>query len=320
MDFWMVVLYISGILAGLAAVVGLIVLLSTNRIFIYEYERGLLYQNGKYRRTLDPGVYFINTNFHKVVRVDIRRQSVTLPGQEILTADNISIRISLAATYQVSDPYRVYNASSNYQEELYLAVQSTLRDLVSAVPVAELLEKRKTLGETLLEAGKTVAQELGVELLAVKIKDIMFPGELKNIFAQVVNARQEGLAALERARGETAALRSLANGAKLLEEHPHLYQLRLPQALSASPNSTIILAPEAKTSPGLAQAVGINLIKRLAQPSAFKGKNVCQKPISARFTNLLPASASRSGPGAGAGIERPGDCRGGPHRCAGFSG
>lgn len=244
MDFWMVALYISGILAGLAAVVGLFVLLGTKRIFIYEYERGLLYQNGKYRRTLDPGAYFFNSNFHKVVRVDIRRQSVTLPGQEILTADNISIRISLAATYQVSDPYRVYNGSSSYQEELYLAVQSTLRDLVSAVPVADLLEKRKTLGETLLEASKTVAQELGVELLAVKIKDIMFPGELKNIFAQVVNARQEGLAALERARGETAALRSLANGAKLLEEHPHLYQLRLLQALSENHNGTMVLAPE----------------------------------------------------------------------------
>jgi regulator of protease activity HflC (stomatin/prohibitin superfamily) len=253
MDLLNAALYLLVILAGLAVLVGLMLLLSTSRAIIYEYERAILYQNGKFRRILDPGAYFLNSKFHKIYRVDMRRQSVTLPGQEVLSADNISIRASLAATYQVTDPYRAFNNSSNYVNELYLALQNILRDQVGGLAVAELLEKRQTLGETLLQQGKVQAQELGVELLSVMVKDIMFPGDLKNIFAQVVNARLEGQAALERARGETAALRSLANGAKLLDDHPALYQLRLLQALSASANSTIILAPEAKNLPGLAQ-------------------------------------------------------------------
>src|SRR4030067_2173938 len=95
----------------------------------------------------------------------------------------------------------------------------------------------------LLGSSKDKASELGVELLAVNIKDIMFPGELKNIYAQVVNARNEGLAALERARGESAALRNLANAAKLMENNPALFQLRLLQAVGSNSGNTIILSP-----------------------------------------------------------------------------
>jgi regulator of protease activity HflC (stomatin/prohibitin superfamily) len=255
MNFLTYVAYALVILAGLAVLGGLVLLLGTRRIIIYEYERGVLFRNGKFQRVLTPGSYFLNSNFHKLFRSDMRRQSVTLQGQEILTADNLSIRISLAATFQVSDPYRALNNTTNYQDELYLILQNELRDLVGAVPVAELLEKRNRMGETMLERSKPQVLELGVDLLSVKIKDTMFPGELKNIFAQVINARLEGVAALERARGETAALRNLANGAKLLEDHPGLYQLRLLQALEESPNSTIILAPEAKNLPGLTQAI-----------------------------------------------------------------
>ena len=91
-------------------------------------------------------------------------------------------------------------------------------------------------------------QELGLKLLSVNIKDIMFPGQLKQIFAQVVKARQEGLAALEKARGETAALRNLAGAAKMIESNPNLMQLRFIQALGESSGNTLVLGMPSQTT------------------------------------------------------------------------
>jgi regulator of protease activity HflC (stomatin/prohibitin superfamily) len=213
------------------------------RVIVFEYERGLLYHNGKFKQILEPGQHWISGVAHTVQKVDVRTRSVSIAGQEVLSADNITIRISLAATFKVADPYQVVVGAVNYLEELYLYLQTELRDMVGALPIDELLAKRKQIGEQLFENTKERARALGVELITVSIKDIMFPGDLKNIFAQVVSARNEGLAALERARGESAALRNLANAAKLLEDNPGLYQLRVLQTIASSTGNTIILAP-----------------------------------------------------------------------------
>lgn len=235
MEYFWLILIIALIL------VGLFFNFILRRVVIFEYERGILYRNGKFNRVLEPGAYYMNRYLTSVTRVDVRRRAVTLQGQEMLSADNVGIRVSMAATFQIVDPRKAINSSTNYMDEIYLILQAELRDLVGEGPVEELLAKRKQIGDTLLEAGKSKIAELGVELLAVKVKDVMFPGELRNIFAQVVNARHEGLAALERARGETAALRSLANAAKLIENNPALYRLRVLQTLDSGSGNTIVL-------------------------------------------------------------------------------
>lgn len=209
---------------------------------IFETERGLLFSDGKYLRTLMPGRHWRYTPRQTLQKVDIRLRSVTIPGQELLTSDNVSIKISLAVSFRIVDPYKATVEALNVQEEIYLHLQVQLRDLVGAIPVEELLAKRKSISDLLLENTRARAAELGLELVMVSIKDIMFPGELKNIFAQVVNARNEGLAALERARGETAALRNLANAAQMIKDNPALYQLRVLQSINSSSGNTIILS------------------------------------------------------------------------------
>jgi regulator of protease activity HflC (stomatin/prohibitin superfamily) len=215
--------------------------LNTRQVIVLEYERGLLYRSGKFKRVLPAGRYWYNRLLEAIYKVDTRSRAVSIIGQEILSSDNVGIKISLAATFKIEDPYRAINTTNNYQEALYLMLQLHLRDLVAALPIDELLAKRKEISDALFEAAKPPATELGLALLSVGIKDIMFPGELKNIFAQVVNARKEGLAALERARGESAALRNLANSAKLLENNPALLQLRLLQTLNTNSGNTIML-------------------------------------------------------------------------------
>jgi CelD/BcsL family acetyltransferase involved in cellulose biosynthesis len=120
-------------------------------------------------------------------------------------------------------------------------MQLALRQIVGGAKIDELLEARERFGERLVELAAGPVSDLGLRLLGADIKDVMFPGELKKIFAQVVQARQEGLAALEKARGETAALRNLANAARLVDGNPALIQLRMLQAVAAQPGSTIVL-------------------------------------------------------------------------------
>jgi regulator of protease activity HflC (stomatin/prohibitin superfamily) len=217
--------------------------MTLRRCVIFEHQRALVYNRGKFVAIWGPGEHWYFRSLYSIYKLDMRAQYVTIPGQEVLSADNVSIRISLAAGYKISDPYLAVNQVANYQEALYLLLQLNLRDIVGELPVEELLSKRNEISKTLFERSTEKASQIGLELQLVNIKDIMFPGELKNIFAQVVNAQKEGLAALERARGESAALRNLANAAKLLDENPNLWQLRLLKGLENSSGNTVVIMP-----------------------------------------------------------------------------
>jgi regulator of protease activity HflC (stomatin/prohibitin superfamily) len=115
--------------------------------------------------------------------------------------------------------------------------------------IDDLLQHRTGVGPAVLERSAEPAKAVGVELVAVDVKDLMFPGPLKRTFAQVVEARQQGLAALEKARGETAALRNLANAARMVESNPSLLQLRLLQQLETSSGNTLVLGFPSSTTP-----------------------------------------------------------------------
>jgi len=218
------------------------------RVVIFEHERGVVYKQGKFHRVLQPGSYWLYARVEKLQKVDIRARFITIPGQDVLSSDNISVKVSVAVNFRVDDPFKALNSSFNYSESLYSILQLELRDLFGSTPIDELLVNRKHIGDALFEKSKDKAAELGLVLLSADIKDIMLPGDLKNIFAKIINARNEGLAALERARGESAALRNLANTAKLLENNPALLQLRILHALESKSGNTIILSTSPEMS------------------------------------------------------------------------
>jgi regulator of protease activity HflC (stomatin/prohibitin superfamily) len=211
------------------------------RIIVYEYQKGLKYTNGRYVATLNPGQYWILAKFSSILHVDIRPQFVTIPGQDVLSADGVTLKISLAAEFQVADPHVAINRNTSFQNSLYLTLQMAVREIVGKEKIDALMENRAGFSAKLTELTSGKATEYGLKLMSADIKDIMFPGEMKRAFAQVVKAQKEGQAALEKARGETAALRSLANAARMMDDNPNLLQLRALQAFADTGGNTLVL-------------------------------------------------------------------------------
>jgi regulator of protease activity HflC (stomatin/prohibitin superfamily) len=223
----------------------LIVVLLVRPIFtvatIHDYQRGLRYRQGRFVGLLDPGSHVAIRPFTEIHVLDGRPTSITVPGQEILTADGVALRVSLTARYVVADPVAAVTNDQNYVSALYTALHAGLREALAGRTADEILAGRAELGPAVGGAVASELARLGVELLGVDLRDVMVPSELKRAFAGIVAARREGEAALERARGETAALRSLANAGRMVEDNPGLLQLRILQQLGASSGNTIML-------------------------------------------------------------------------------
>jgi regulator of protease activity HflC (stomatin/prohibitin superfamily) len=208
---------------------------------VHDYQRGLRYRNGRLVGLLDPGTHIAVRPFTEIQLLDGRPTSITVPGQEILTADGVALRVSLTARYVVADPVAAVHNDQNYVTALYTALHGGLRESLAGRTADDVLAARAEIGPAVGGAVASELARLGVELLGVDVRDVMVPSELKRAFAGIVAARREGEAALERARGETAALRSLANAGRMIEDNPGLLQLRILQQLGGSSGNTIML-------------------------------------------------------------------------------
>jgi len=208
---------------------------------VHDYERGLRYRRGRLVGLVDPGTQIAIRPFTELQVIDGRPTSITVPGQEILTADGVALRVSLTARYVVGDPIAAVTNDQSYVSALYTALHAGLREALAGRTADEILAGRAELGPAVSGAAASELARLGIELLGVDVRVVMVPSELKRAFAGIVAARREGEAALERARGETAALRSLANAGRMLDDNPGLLQLRILQQLGASSGNTIML-------------------------------------------------------------------------------
>jgi regulator of protease activity HflC (stomatin/prohibitin superfamily) len=214
------------------------------RIVIMEHEAGVKYVDGKFVSVLGAGRHSTWPGAVSIVRIDLREQTFSVAGQEMLTSDKLPVRASLVVTYRVADPRDYQTQSSGPYAQLYQAAQVALRERVAQRTLDDIVADRGGLTEGLPEALDAEAKRLGLKIAAAKLLDLTLVGAAKQAYADLWKAQKEGLAALERARGEQAALRALANAARMLKGNPELMNLRLLQALAAAPGKappTIVL-------------------------------------------------------------------------------
>lgn len=202
------------------------------KVIVWDFNHALLYKNGAFVKTLPAGGYWLWTPSDTITLLDNRRTTATIAGQEVVTADNVGIKLSLFLTYQIVDPLKASQQSQAWYQDIHAYTQLAARDLLSTLKIEEILLARSSLGDKMLEQIKSKCDAIGIEMIAVQIKDLILPAEVRKIFGDVLRAQKEGVAALERARGEQAALRSLANAARMLEGNPALMNLRILQSLA----------------------------------------------------------------------------------------
>jgi regulator of protease activity HflC (stomatin/prohibitin superfamily) len=217
-------------------------------VTVHDYERGLRYARGRFRGLVEAGGYVTIRPFSELQVLDARPTYLTVDGQEILLVDGSSVKVSLAARYVLGDAVAAVTGDRDAWHALYVTLQLGLRDVVASRTLEQVLAERTRIGAEVRERVASDVAALGLELLAVEVRDLMVGAELRRAYASVVAARKEGEAALERARGETAALRNLANAGRLVEDNPGLLQLRILQQVGGSTGNTLMVGiPEGAT-------------------------------------------------------------------------
>ena len=210
------------------------------QIVVQEWERVLVYRDGRFQEMLAAGRHRRLRWRRQRVRVQIRPRLFVVPSQEVLTADGLSVKVSLTVAARTEDPRRWYESVEDADAFVYAALQIAVREAVATRTLDELLAARDSLPADVRERVQGATDAVGVVIDSLSLRDVMVPAELRRAAADVAAARSQGQAALERARAEVAAIRALANAARMVAEQPGLLQLRTLQAVEAG-GATVVL-------------------------------------------------------------------------------
>ncbi|MHA3913293.1 slipin family protein [Halovulum sp. GXIMD14793] len=196
---------------------------------------GLLTVDNRFDRLLEAGVHrFWNVGRKLAVRVvDTRWRAHEVTGQEILTADRVTLRVNLSADFRVTDPVKAANAVKDFEEALHRALQFAFRKTLGARKLDQLLSEKVSVDAEAADQVRTEMAEIGLEVGAISLKDVILPGEMRDILNAVVQAEKEAEANVIRRREETNATRSLLNTAKVMAENPVMLRLKELEALES---------------------------------------------------------------------------------------
>jgi regulator of protease activity HflC (stomatin/prohibitin superfamily) len=196
---------------------------------VKQFERGLKYAQGKFEGILEPGryAYWNHPGARIAVQVlDTRVQQLKIEGQELMTKDKVTLRLTLTAEYAPADAATTVHAVADVKEALYLAVQLAAREFVAGVTLDELLEGRDALTRYLEAQVLPRAEQFGVRVHRVGVKDVILPGEMKALLNKVIEAEKAAAANVILRREDAAATRNMANTAKVIAENPVLMRLK----------------------------------------------------------------------------------------------
>jgi regulator of protease activity HflC (stomatin/prohibitin superfamily) len=219
-------------------------------LLVNPSQRGLLVVDGRLAATLEPGVHAVFARDRTITLelVDLREREVQVVGQDVMTADKVTLRLNLLAKFRVVDAARCAASVPSLQDAVYSEAQLFARRLIAGRTVDQLLEQRNDAAEQLRAELAARLADWGVELIRVDLKDVVLPGEMKSLLNQVIEAEKRAAANVILRREETAATRSLANTAKLLESNPTLLRLKELEAwkeiAGTVGNVTVVASPQ----------------------------------------------------------------------------
>ena len=198
------------------------------RLQVMEYQKAVVFADGRYEKTLGPGRYVLWRMFprREAYLFDVRLMLLAVTGQEILTRDKLPVRLNLTAQYRLADPAKAITTVQVYTTFLYEELQLAARAIAAEYTLDELLAKKTAMTDELTNKVRPRAEMVGLELAACGVKDVVLPGDIKALVMKTAEAEQAAKAALITAREELAVTRIRANAAKLYADNPAMLRLK----------------------------------------------------------------------------------------------
>lgn len=225
-----------------AVIIGYWILSSGIKI-LAEYERGVVFRLGRVIDVKGPGLIFIIPIVDRMVRVDLRTITLDIPAQEIITKDNVTVKVNAVAYFRVLDPNKAVTQIQNYIVATSQISQTSMRSVVGQVPLDDLLSEREQLNTKLQAIVDHQTEPWGIKVSIVELKDVQIPETMQRAMAQQAEAERERRAKIINAEGELQASQKLSEAANVLAKEPGAMQLRYLQTareMSAGKTSTII--------------------------------------------------------------------------------
>jgi regulator of protease activity HflC (stomatin/prohibitin superfamily) len=233
----------EGIIPIIILIVAILVVISWFIKIAYQFERIVLYTLGRFQGVRGPGIVFVVPVFQTVRKVDIRIITLDVPSQEVITRDNVTIRVNAVIYYQVLDPNKAINNVRNFNLATSQIAQTTLRSVLGEHELDDLLSSREKINQTLQSIIDTQTDPWGIKVSMVEIKDVELPETMKRAMAKQAEAERERRAKIIAAEGEFQASQKLKEAADVMSQNDVTLQLRYLQTLvevAAEKNSTTI--------------------------------------------------------------------------------
>jgi regulator of protease activity HflC (stomatin/prohibitin superfamily) len=231
-------------IAGVIAIVILILLAASIRI-VQEYERGVIFRLGRViAGAKGPGLFFIIPIIDRMVKVNLQIVTLDVPPQDVITRDNVTVRVNAVCYFQVFQPVKAIVEIQNYLYATSQIAQTTLRAVLSKADLDDILGERDRLNSELQRIIDDLTDPWGIKVVLVEIKDVDLPVEMQRAMARQAEAERERRAKIINAEGEFQASERLAQAAAVIARHPIAYQLRYLQTVtevSAEQNSTLVI-------------------------------------------------------------------------------
>ena len=226
----------------LLIIIGAIVLFSGVRI-LREYERGVIFRLGRLIAQKGPGLIFLIPIVDRMVRIDLRTVTLTVPPQEVITKDNVTVRVTAVAYFRVIDSNKAVTEVENFLLATSQIGQTTLRSVLGKAELDSLLSERERLNIELQQIIDEQTEPWGVKVSTVEVKDVELPADMQRAIARQAEAERERRAKIIAADGEFQAAEKLSQAANIISQNPATLQLRYLQTLldiGVNQNSTIV--------------------------------------------------------------------------------
>jgi len=227
-----------------AVIIGAIILIPFVVRVIYQYQKGIMFQLGKFAGTREPGLTIVIPILQELRTVDMRILTMDIPKQSVMTKDNVPVAVNGVVYFKVVKPEDAVIKVQNYEYAMSQYAQTALRDVIGSMSLDEVLSERGLIGQKIQKVVEEGTENWGLDVTDIKLQDVEVPDDLKRMMSRQASAEREKRATIIKAEGDKMASQNLADAAKVMTSTPGGMQLRVLQTLDGlgpTPSNTVII-------------------------------------------------------------------------------